>query len=48
MLIHLQLDRYGVGQLLGQEYSEEEVVVRSTDTDRTLMSAQASMAGSPQ
>ena len=32
-------------ELLGEEYSEEVVRVRSTDTDRTLMSAQASLAG---
>ena len=36
---------YGEGRLLGSVYSEEEVVVRSTDVDRTLMSAQANMAG---
>ena len=33
------------GELLGEEYSEEVVKVRSTDTDRTLMSAQVSLAG---
>ena len=32
-------------ELLGEEYSEEVVRVRSTDTDRTLMSAQVSLAG---
>ena len=32
-------------ELLGEEYSEEVIRVRSTDTDRTLMSAQVSLAG---
>ena len=36
---------YGGGRLLGEVYSEEEVEVRSTDVDRTLMSAQANLAG---
>ena len=36
---------YGPGSLLAEVYSEEEVQVRSTDVDRTLMSAQANMAG---
>ena len=44
--ICLIVGRYG--ELLGEEYSEEEVVVRSTDTDRTLMSAQVSVAGNAQ
>ena len=37
------ISRYG--ELLGPEYSEEVVRARSTDTDRTLMSAQVSLAG---
>ena len=41
--IWLTVGRYG--ELLGEEYSEEEVLVRSTDTDRTLMSGQVSLAG---
>ena len=36
---------YRYDKLLGEEYSEEVVRVRSTDTDRTLMSAQVSLAG---
>ena len=36
---------YRYDELLGEEYSEEVVRVRSTDTDRTLMSAQVSLAG---
>ena len=40
------ISRYG--ELLGPEYSEEVVRARSTDTDRTLMSAQVSLAGEAQ
>ena len=36
---------YRCDKLLGEEYSEEVVRVRSTDTDRTLMSAQVSLTG---
>ena len=36
---------YRYDELLGEDYSEEVVRVRSTDTDRTLMSAQVSLAG---
>ena len=36
---------YRYDELLGEEYSEEVIRVRSTDTDRTLMSAQVSLAG---
>ena len=36
---------YRYDKLLGEDYSEEVVRVRSTDTDRTLMSAQVSLAG---
>ena len=36
--------QYG-DRLLGEVYSEEELEVRSTDVDRTLMSAQANLAG---
>lgn len=45
---HYQLGQWmraRYGDLLGPEYSEEVVRARSTDTDRTLMSAQVSMAG---
>jgi len=45
---HYQLGQWmraRYGELLGEEYSEEEVLVRSTDTDRTLMSGQVSLAG---
>ena len=47
---HFQLGQwlrqtYGGGRLLGEVYSEQEVTVRSTDVDRTLMSAGANLAG---
>ena len=45
ILTKFLIARYGEGQLLGVEYSEEEVVVRSSDLDRTLMSASAALAG---
>ena len=45
ILTKFLIARYGEGQLLGAEYSEEEVVVRSSDLDRTLMSASAALAG---
>jgi len=38
-------DRYGNGKLINEVYSEEEIHVRSTNTDRVLMSAQANLAG---
>ena len=41
----LILYRYGNGKLINEVYSEEEIHVRSTNTDRVLMSAQANLAG---
>ena len=38
-------DRYGNGNFINKVYSEEEIHVRSTNTDRVLMSAQANLAG---
>jgi len=38
-------DRYRSGKLINEVYSEEEIHVRSTNTDRVLMSAQANLAG---
>ena len=35
----------GGGRLLGEDYSETEVRVRSTDVDRVLMTAQCILAG---
>ena len=38
-------DTYGNATLVNDVYSEEEIVIRSTDRDRTLMSAESNLAG---